>query len=493
MKKLPLYYFSAFISGMVVMAVELSATRLLAPYFGNSLYIWTNLIGLIMVALAAGYYCGGIFADGHPSDHAYFGLILLTGTWVVAIPFFSATVSNFLLHSFPNLAMAERFGSFFAVLFFFAFHMFVLGMMVPFTVKMIVQKVKDIGRISGKISMTSTLGSLVGTFFPVLVLVPYLGTTKTFVFVGLILVYLSAFGLRNWRVFLLATLGLALFWVVPPVYANSQIIAAEDSAYGYIFITENEEGVRSLHIDNPLGTQSLYDPASPIPDERYYYSYFGVLPAMQENTQKVLILGHAGGSFTRIFNAYYPQLQLTGVEIDPAVTRMAQEYMGLKGANVNVVHSDARTFLQNTSETYDLILLDTYHVSSIPSHLATEEFFRLASEHLNEDGILALNAAAPESELLTVLKNTLASVFADTGTLPIPGSFNTMLVGSADSHFSPGEVPADLEYQKETLLSDLTRVNYDANVEVFTDEKPLRIDLLTEEMSMDLLEGFTLR
>ncbi len=490
MQKHLLYYFSAFVCGMAVMAVEISAARLMSPYFGNSLYVWTNIIGLIMVALAGGYYFGGRLADKHPHRDAYFALVFLTGVWTVLIPFAAPALFENLTTGFSNLALTVKWGSFFAVAFLFAVPMFLLGMIVPFTVKLVIKNVASMGRESGQISTISTLGSLVGTFLPAFVLIPVLGTTKTFVFVGLMLIFLAAFGLRKWWTFFLALAGVGLFWLVPPVYASDDVIYSEDSPYGYIFITEDEEGVRRLHIDNPLGTQSVYDPNSVIPDDRYYYSYFGVLPAMVQSPKKVLILGHAGGTFTRIFNAYWPELEITGVELDPAVTRISQEYLGLSDADVEIVHADARTFLQNTDESYDLILIDTYHASNIPAHLATEEFFALAASRLNEDGVLALNAASAQGVFLDTLVNTVASAFTEVGRVQIPGSFNTMIIGH--DGFGIGEVPEALAERSAYVQAKLKTVTYDAALESFTDDKMSRIEILTEQMYMELMQGFKL-
>jgi spermidine synthase len=416
--------------------------------------------------------------------------VFLTGVWTVLIPFVAPALFENLTTGFSNLALTVKWGSFFAVAFLFAVPMFLLGMNVPFTVKLVIKNVASMGSESGQISTISTLGSLVGSFLPAFVLIPVLGTTKTFVFVGLVLIFLAAFGLRKWWTFFLALGGLGLFWLVPPVYASDDLIYSEDSPYGYIFVTEDEEGVRRLHIDNPLGTQSIYDPNSVIPDDRYYYSYFGVLPAMVESPKKVLILGHAGGTFTRIFNTYYPELEITGVELDPAVTRVSQEYLGLSDADAEIVHADARTFLENTDETYDLILIDTYHSSNIPPHLATQEFFALAQSRLSEGGVLALNAAATQGVFLDTLVNTVAVSFPEVGRVQIPGSFNTMIVGH--DGFEIREVPEDLAVKSEYVQENLKMVDYDATRESFTDDKMSRIEILTEQMYMELIQQFTL-
>ncbi len=492
MKSRALYYVSAFLCGAVVMGVELSASRLLAPYFGNSLYVWTNVIAVVLLALAAGYAYGGKLADKKPDPRLYFFLIWGTGLWILLIPFFAAPLSIFLLHISSNLSLAVRMGSLVVMAILFLIPMFVLGMIVPFTLKLKAHGLADLAATSGKLSMVSTLGSLLGTFLPTFVLIPLLGTTKTFLFLGFVLLFLAAYGLRKPLLFLSTFVLLTSFFFVPSVYADASIIAAQDSPYGFIFVTEDEAGLRRLHIDSPLGTQSLYDPNSPILSEAYYYNYFAALPALMEAPESVLILGHAGGSFTRLFNAYYPELEITGVELDPAVTEISKQYMGLDEATVSIVTADARAYLLSTEEKYDLILVDTYHGTSIPAHLATQEFFNLCAEHLKPDGILALNAASSESPFLNVLQNTMASRFGTVFTASIPKSFNAMLLTRASGVYEPVQtLETALAEKWELLLQGDPQIQaYDESATVFVDDRLSEVEILNEEMFMRLLEAF---
>lgn len=492
MKNRFLYFVSAFLCGAVVMGVELSASRLLAPYFGNSLYVWTNVIAVVLLALAGGYAYGGKLADRKPDPKLYFFLIWLTGLWILLIPFVSAPLSLFLIHLSSNLALAVRVGSLVVLALLFLAPMFVLGMVGPFTLKLQAPHLSDLASTSGRLSMVSTLGSLIGTFLPTFVLIPLLGSTKTFLFLGFVLLFLAAYGLRKPLFLLTNVVLLTLFFFVPPVYADASMIVSEDSPYGFIFVTEDETGIRRLHIDSPLGTQSLYDPESPLLNEAYYYNYFAALPSLLEAPKKVLILGHAGGSFTRLFNAYYPELEITGVELDPAVTEISKQYMGLDAATVTIVDADARAFLLSTEETYDLILVDTYHGTSIPAHLATKEFFELCAGHLTEDGILALNAASTESEFLTVLQNTMSASFGTEFTAFVPGSFNAMLLTRASGSYEPVQIlPLGLAQKWNLLLEGEPEVTvYDENAEVFTDERLSEVEVLNEAMFMRLLEAF---
>lgn len=489
--RLRLYAFSTFLCGLAVMAVELSASRLLAPYFGNSLYVWTNLISLVMLGLAGGYAFGGWLSDKRPDEKLFFSMILMTGIWILMIPFFASPLFSLLLELAPNLAWSAKVGSFLAILLLFVVPLFVLGAIVPFTLRLSVQDLNGVGTLSGKLSMISTTGSLIGSFLPAFLLIPLLGTTQTFLVLGFVLVFLGAYGLRNVWLFLLGLLSLLLFFIVPPVYADDRMIAYEDSAYGFIFVTEDGEGVRRLHIDTPLGTQSIYDPSTALSDDRYYYPYFGILPAMVPDAKSVLILGHAGGSFTRIFNTYYPELEITGVELDPKVTEMAQTYMGLEEANVTIVHSDARAFLLSTEETYDLILVDTYHGANIPAHLATEEFFTLCTQHLSSEGVLALNAASTGGVFLDTLLNSLAQPFGSVYMAPIPSSFNFMLITQEKGSYElMNPLASDLEAKWQTLLGeDPVLRTFDSQLGTFKDDTLSEVEVLDEQMFMQLLEA----
>lgn len=486
------YFFSAFITGASVMAVEMSATRLLAPYFGSSLFVWTNVIGVIMVALALGYMWGGKMADRHPRSELYFFWIAVTGVWVVAMPFLAAFILPGLSRGLGNLETSLRLGSLLAVTLLVAFPMILLGLNVPFTVRLVADKIQNIGTVSGEVSMISTLGSLMGTFLPAFVLIPQLGTTKTFVFIGLVLFLLAAVGLRKIVLILIGLLGCGLFWLVPPVYAADDLLASVESPYGYVFVTENPDGVRYLHIDNDIGVQSVYDPAAVLPPSSFYYGYFGLLPAMIEEPKTVLILGHAGGSFTRIFNHYYPDLKITGVELDPAVTAMAEQYMGLDEAEVSMVHGDARQYLLTTNENYDLILVDTYHGANIPAHLATEEFFELCHEHLNAGGILALNAASTEGAFLDELRNTVAQPFQSVFSFPVPDSFNTLLVARDSVDYSIQALPTDLVpfWDQVTGRDEGGLYAPEPTEPVFHDEKLSEVEVKNEAMFMQLLSNF---
>lgn len=467
------------------MAVEMTASRLLSPFFGNSLFVWTNIIGLIMLALSLGYYLGGIAADKRPQSIPYFSLILFTSVWILLIPLFSNTVINSIIRLFPTLSGMMIFGSFLSVLFLIVVPMILLGMIVPYTVKLVTKDLVELGRASGHVSAFSTFGSICGTFLPAFVFIPIFGTSNTFLIVGLILFLVAILGLKKIWLLPFVLLVLPMFFLpAHRVFADDDIIYSTDSPYQLIFVKQDERGRREFYLDNRFGIQSVYDPDKVLLNE--YYSYFGILPTMMDNPRKVLILGHAGGSFTRIFNKYFPDLDITGVELDPKVTDTARKYFFLNDLDVTIIDGDARGFLMTTDEKYDLIIMDAYHVLSIPTHLATREFFATVKAHLYDNGIFAANVLSHESDFLSSVANTVSSEFSKVELLPIPTSLNTMLIASESGKFEANDLPADLYVFNDFFEANKYSWDFDPDVDVFTDDKSALVDLKTQAMMLDL-------
>ncbi len=482
-----LYYATAFFCGMVVMMLELSASRLIAPYFGNSLFVWTNVIGLVLLGLSLGYYLGGRWADEKAEPKHYFSLVLGAGLWVFCTPFLASSLLPKLLAVFPNFALTVGLGSFLAVLLLFVLPMVFLGMIVPFTVKLLAHQLKDIGSVSGRVSMVSTFGSLCGTFLPAFVLIPMIGTFRSFFLAGAILIALALFALRRKGGLVLLGIFLGLIWSLPVSLAQN-VIYDHESSYGHIFVQEDAEGRLHLHVDHFLGTQSIYDPDHLLTE--HYYSSFMALPTLVKTPKSILILGHAGGSFTRLLNAFYPDIKVTGVELDPAVTEAARATMDLDKAEVNLVHADARAFLSKSEERYDLIFIDTYHNAQIPAHLATQEFFELVQAHLTEEGVAALNVASKDGDLLWALENTFAKVFGSAQAFLVPGSYNTM-VFSGDL-LQESVSPEELRPYVERVHAETQSILFDPQKNVFTDDKSSLVDLLSEKMWLNLLTNYKL-
>lgn len=480
---LKLYYFSAFLSGLMVMAAELTASRLLASYFGSSLYVWTNLIGLVMLALAVGYSLGGRLADKRPDSEPYFLLLFWAGIYIALVHYLMEPLMGVLGVLLQNLSRFVTVGSFISIIVLLVPPMFFLAMIVPYTLKLVAHEMKDIGEYSGRVSMVSTAGSLIGTFLPAFVLVPLLGVRASFVFIGFVLMFYSALALK--RVFLFAASIVVLALLFLPQSSEANFLYSDESSYGHVFVKEHD-GEFYLHVDHQIGIQSVYDPDTPITEE--YYAYFGVLPRYVDSPESVLILGHAGGSFTRVFNTFYPELSVTGVEIDPAITRAAEAVMGLRDLDVEIIHGDARAYVSRTDARYDLILVDAYNGLSIPSHLATEEFFLDAKAALNDGGVMALNIAAPDSEFKEQLTSSMFKQFEHAALVPMPKSYNTMVL-AWDGERSFNALPQELSDLAEYVSEQEVLARYEG-ASTFTDDKMARVELLNERMMQSLYERF---
>ncbi len=227
-----------FVAGAASLAVELSASRLLAPYFGTSLFVWANLIGLILLYLTIGYYVGGLVADRHPRPDLLYLLITVAAFLIGLIPFISRPILSWSLSAFATYSIGVFYGSLVAVIFLFAIPMILLGCVSPYAICLRVEQVGRSGRTAGQLYAISTAGSILGTFLPVLWLIPTYGTYRTFLIFALCLLLISFIGLLVTRMssgplahprlprhilpsILLIPLGFAAFGLQGPIKPHS--------------------------------------------------------------------------------------------------------------------------------------------------------------------------------------------------------------------------------------------------------------------------------
>ena len=184
-----------FVAGAASLAVELSASRLLAPYFGTSLFVWANLIGLILLYLTVGYYVGGVLSDRHPRPAFLYTITAIAALFIALIPLLAPSVLDWSLATFANAPLGIFYGSLVAVILLFTIPTVLLGCVSPFAIRLRIQQVGNSGRISGMLYAISTAGSIVGTFLPVLVLLPSIGVRATFLSTATLLLLVSLGGL----------------------------------------------------------------------------------------------------------------------------------------------------------------------------------------------------------------------------------------------------------------------------------------------------------
>ncbi|HEX5027527.1 MAG TPA: fused MFS/spermidine synthase [Gaiellaceae bacterium] len=415
---------------MGALATEITASRLLAPYFGSSTVVWANLIGIVLAALAAGYWLGGRVADRRPERRLLGWIVLGAGLFVAVVPFAAKPFLDVTVEGLDSASAGAIVGSFLAVLLLCSPPVVLLGMVSPFAIRLAVTSVETAGAVAGRLYALSTAGSLVGTFLPALVLIPAIGTQRTFLVVALLLAGTSclALGAR----YLVVPALLAALLVLPPgaIKAERGLIHEENSLYQYIGVVQRPDGRRVLRLNEGVAIHSVWWPDSVLTGGEWD-TYLALPPLLGRPLARVAILGNAGGTTARALGVYYPDAEIDGVELDPAVSRVGREYFGLGDNPRLTVHdADARPFLRASDTRYDLIVVDAYRQPYVPFYLATREFFRLVHEHLARGGIVALNVAAVpgDDRLVEAVSGTLATELPEVLTWPVL-RFNTIVLG----------------------------------------------------------------
>ena len=430
------------ISGAVLMSLEILGSRVLAPDYGNSIFVWGSLIGVFLAALSLGYYLGGILADRRPRLSFLATLLAAAGMFTLLIPALSPGLAARL--AAWDLA-GPRLGPLSASILLFFVPGVLMGTVSPYAVRLRSPATEGVGLAAGRLYALSTLGSLVGTFATAFFLIPATGVRELVHWLGVVLLGTSAAGLAYERRWVAASLvAVLLVSVAPPPGSGAGPLPAgegqpgvtnqealtsdglrtvyeQDSFYHHIRVVESED-TRFLRFDNSW--QSGMYLRDPFATRFEYTDFFHLATALQPGLRKALFIGLGGGSAPKAFWRLYPQLEIDVAEIDPEVVRVAREYFRLPDEPRLRVHAaDGRLFLDGSRERFDLIVLDAYYADAVPFHLTTREFFRLAADHLAPGGVLAINAISalegPRSRFYRSLVRTLQESFPTRYTFPV--------------------------------------------------------------------------
>ena len=408
-----------FVSGAVLMALEIVGSRVLAPYFGSSIFVWGSLISVVMAALSIGYYWGGWMSAREPSYGKLLTLLAIPGILIFFLPFLYPSVNEWIAsHDFgtrlnPLIACSALFllpGVF-------------LGTISPYVIRLAATRLQTVGSTAGTLYAISTCGSIFGTLLTAFYLIPVLGVSNIIHALGITLVCLSLVVvplLRLQRISLgravaavSVLLGSVNMWA-PIAWAKT--ILQKDTFYHRIRIEEDDEA-RYLYFDRTLqSAMTLKDPAA----LRLLYSrYTSIGFTFRPDAKKMLIIGLGGGSIPKKLNKELPNMEIDAVEIDPEVVKMAKDHFNVKeGKNLRIHAQDGRLFLSRTQTQYDIILLDAYFTDSMPFHLATKEFFELAQRKLTPNGIIVANlisaVTGPSGKIARSFVRTQRQVFPQT-------------------------------------------------------------------------------
>lgn len=434
-------YFTVFCSGMTSLAIEFGASRLLGNTFGTSNLVWASIIGLILLYLTAGYFIGGLWADRSPKLETMYTVLAWGGFTAGLVPFIARPVLRMAADAFDQLQVGVLLGSFSAVLILFIVPVTLLGTISPFAIRLAIIDSRQAGRISGQIYAISTLGSFIGTFLPVLVLIPLVGTTLTFLVFSLFLTLVALVGIIlsvgwkraliwGWMPVVLCLLG--LLWGKGPIKKTAGEIFEQESAYNYIQVIE-QNGYRYLRLNEGQGIHSEWHAADLNyggPWQEFLVApFFNQPPYRPDQVKSIAIIGLAGGTVARQATAVFGSIPIDGFEIDPAIIAVGRKYFGMDMPNLNAIAEDGRVGLEHSNKTYTIIAVDAYRPPYIPPHLTTQEFFASAKDHLTLDGVLVVNVGRSPTDrtLVDQIASTIQTVFPSVYIVDVPGSFNSLV------------------------------------------------------------------
>lgn len=433
--------FTVFASGLTTLAIEMAASRLLGAVFGTSNLVWASIIGLILIYLTAGYFIGGKWADRSPNFKTFYTILAWGAFTGGLVPFVSRPILQMAADAFDHLQTGVLAGAFTAVLILFIAPITLLGTISPFAIRLALRDSRKAGEVSGKIYAISTLGSFVGTFLPVLVLIPLVGTTLTFVVFAEFLVLVALGGLwitsggraaLTWAWMPLVLALLAALWGRGAIKTTPGQIYEAESAYNYIQVLE-VDGFRYLRLNEGQGTHSIYHPTQLAYQGTWMQAlvapFFNAPPYAPEDVESMAIIGLAAGTTARQATDAFGPIPIDGYEIDPKIIEVGQEYFGMTLPNLNPIPQDGRWGLAHSGKKYSLVSIDAYRPPYIPWHLTTREFFTLVHAHLTPNGAMVLNVGrTPDDEkLLAGLAATIQTVFPSVYVMDLPYSYNSMI------------------------------------------------------------------
>ena len=398
-------YITEFFAGMSVMAVELGASRLLAPYFSSSQIVWTIIIGTIMIAMALGNIYGGRSADKNPDPDKLYGRIVIAAIWIALIPvvgkYIIMGISALLIFTIStNFLIIAAFAACMVV---FVFPLFLLGTVTPSLVKYTIGSLDDSGKVVGTLNAANTIGSIIGTFVPTFISIPAVGTSITFLIFAGILLVLAIISFVSEKVRSVKAIVATVIFIVACIFGHDNSFAfwendlrvEDESIYNYLQVSETDTSI-ILSTNALFGVQSIYKKEKALTG--MYYDYAMAAPYIagiyeKKEPLKVLILGMGTGTYATQCRRYFGDMYIEGVEIDQKITNLAHDYFELP-EDIKVTTYDGRAYLealesdkrgrtgdmtiqQADADKYDVIMVDAYQDITIPFQMSSVEFFTL--------------------------------------------------------------------------------------------------------------------
>ena len=485
---------AVFLAGAALLGLEIAASRVLAPYFGNSLYVWGALIGIVLAGLSTGYWVGGAIADRYPTPRLLVAMLALASLLVLAIPF----VDDWVLEHLVEWDPGPRLNPLLATIFLFGAQSVILGTVSPIAVRLKAHSLTELGRTAGRLFAISTAGSIAGTFATAFWLIPELGTDQVLASAAVALMLAAAAVALVERLVVagavaLALAGASLGAVVSlapdegatiaasqlrnwsPVYRQQRdeerigtpeeaqsgytILYTKDSQYHRIAVVEDDDS-RYLRFDSSFQSGMYKD--EPYRTRFEYADYLQLPLAYRPGTRKILYIGLGGGSAPKRTWRDFPATRIEAVEIDPEVVDVAYKYFELpRDPRLQVEVEDGRRFLAENDGPWDAIVIDAFYSDSIPFHLATREFLELARSRLTPGGVVSTNiigaVRGADSRLFRSMLRTYRAVFPTVAIHPVREEGERDLTGIRNVILVAGEGAAPSKEFLQERWSELRK------------------------------------
>jgi spermidine synthase len=389
--------FAVFLTGACVLIIEVAATRILSPYFGNTIFTVSSVIGVVLAALSAGYYFGGTLADKYPEEKVFYSIILLSGFSVALLYLLTRFLLPLLGYSLSIVS-----GPVITALILFFAPSFLLGTLSPFAIKLQEQSFpgKGIGSIAGEMFFWSTLGSIFGSLSAGFVLIPRFGVSRIILAVAVILIITGFLPLvktgivkkKFFKAIVLSVAGILLVSVFS-AFKSDGVVYSRDGIYEKITVYDGEYAGRPARFfqqDSSLSGVMFLNSDELAVDYTKYYALYKVF---KPDVKDALVIGGGAYSIPKALLKDLPDAVVDVAEIEPSLYELAQKYFNVaENERLNNRAEDGRRLLHDTEKKYDLIFSDVYYsLYSIPAHFTTKEFFKIAKDKLNADGVFIAN------------------------------------------------------------------------------------------------------
>ena len=519
-------YLTSFFSGLSIMAVEIAASRLLSPYFSSSQIVWTMIIGTIMIAMAVGNIWGGRSADKDPNPGKLYLRLIIAAAWLALIPL----VGKYIIAGVSLLLAAIISGNYLiwssliCCLLIFFVPLMLLGTTTPSLTRYFVQNVEESGKVVGRLGALNTIGSIIGTFLPTFVTIPYAGTNITFIIFASILLALGvAYFImkavddhnekkkQSIKKNVASSIGtaLAIVFMISSALTPSQLAFWDskveyegESIYNYLRVYKNGNAT-ILSTNVLIGMQSAKYETIGFYGDYYDTAVIAPLFVPAKAELDILMLGLGTGTYSEYLYHYYSDLTINidGVEIDQKIVDLAYEYFDLD-ERVNVYVDDGRSFLEygkGKDKTYDIIFVDAYQDISIPFAMSSKEFMQVVKAHLREDGLMMLNMnmrSDKPGSINDYLIDTSATAFSQIYTITTGGT-NRLLFASNNENVLSLVANQLSDLPSSTLKTQLVKINNKifepviANHILTDDKAPVEVlsmrvldDIIMDELSI---------